>query len=148
MCAGLWQWLHQLQIPKLVGSLTFVISYKYIEHYCHCLIVLDKPPKLHELDRIEVNGKTVKVLEGAGNKWDKIATRLHFEHHRISQIWTESQNNTERACCSVFGQWLDGKEGLRTPRTWRTVIKVLRESDLGQLADDLKEVLHEKLLGM
>ena len=111
-------------------------------------IGLDKPPKLHELDRIEGNGKIVKVLEGVGNKWDRIATRLYFEQNMISQIWTDSQSNTGRACRSVFCEWLDGKEGLRTPRTWRTLINILKESDLGQLADDVKEVLYEKLLGM
>ena len=90
----------------------------------------------------------MKVLEGAGSRWERIAIRLYFEQNRISQIWTDSQSNTGQACCSVFGQWLEGKDGLRTPRTWRTVIKVLKESDLGQLADELKEVLQEKLLGI
>lgn len=113
--------------------------------FFYCLIALDKLPKLHELDRIEGNGKTVKVLEIAGNKWERIATRLHFEQNRISRIWTDSQSNTERACRSVFSIWLDGKDGLRTPRTWGTVINVLKESDLSQLAEELKEVLQENV---
>ena len=59
----------------------------------------------------------------------------------FKQIWTDSQHDTFRACQTTFTKWLDGPEGLRTPRTWSTVIKVLKEAGFGQLADDLKEVL-------
>lgn len=83
----------------------------------------------------------VKVLEGAASKWDGIARRLYFDGNMISQIWTESQNVQLRACQSLFTQWLDGKEGLRTPITWSTVIEILKEANLVKLADDLKKVL-------
>ena len=100
---------------------------------------------LHELDRIQarVHGKTktVRVLEGSASRWDEIALRLYFSGDMISQIRMDSQTNALRACQSVFTQWLDGKEGLRTPRTWGTVIDALKEADYGQLADDLKEVI-------
>lgn len=62
----------------------------------------------------------------------------------ISQIRTESQGDGLRACQSIFSQWLDGKEGLRTPRTWSTIIEVLKEAHLCQLASDLKEALGGK----
>ena len=81
------------------------------------------------------------MLEGAANNWEKVATRLYFEGNMISQIWTESQNDQLRACRSAFTKWLDGKEGLRTPRTWSTVIAALNEASLGQLATDLKNAL-------
>lgn len=99
---------------------------------------------LHELDLIRGNQKTVRVLEGSANKWDGIARRLYFSGSMISQIRTESQSDGLRACQSVFSQWLDGKEGLHKPRTWSTVIEVLKEAHLGQLADDLKEALGGK----
>ena len=87
------------------------------------------------------NQKTIRVLEGAASSWDKVATRLYFEGNMISQIGTKSQNDQLRACQNVFMQWLDGKEGLRTPRTWSTVIEALKEAGLGQLANDLKTTL-------
>ena len=39
----------------------------------------------------------------------------------------------------MFSEWLEGKG--RTPTTWETVIKALEEADLGEVAQDLKEVL-------
>ena len=81
------------------------------------------------------------MFERAASKWEGIATRLHFDGNTISQIRTESQQNQLSACRNVFIEWLSGKEGLRTPRTWSTVIQALQEAHLGQLADELKDVL-------
>lgn len=102
---------------------------------------LSRCPKFHELDRISGNKKTVRVINGAASRWDEIATRLFFDGNTILQIWKDSQNNTLWACWRVFTKWLEGKEGLRTPRTWDTVIIALKEADFGQLADDLGEAL-------
>ena len=81
----------------------------------------------------------MRVFDKVASKWDKIATRLHFDGNMIAQIRTDSQD-TFQACQSVFSKWLNGKEGLREPITWSTVVQVLAEADLGQLADDLKDV--------
>jgi hypothetical protein len=104
-------------------------------------IALLKGPKFHELDLISGNYKTVRVFEGTASKWDSVATRLYFDGNTISQIWTDSQHNQLRACRNVFNEWLSGKEGLRTPRKWSTVIEVLKEAHLGQLADELRDIL-------
>ena len=101
---------------------------------------LDACPKLHELDLIEDRGKEVRVIRDGASKWETIATRLHFDGGMITQIFNDSQNNMKRACQITFTIWLGGTSGQREPRTWDTVIKALREADLGQLAKDLETV--------
>ena len=59
----------------------------------------------------------------------------------IAQIRTDCQHDTYQACQKTFTEWLGGKEGLRTPIAWSTVIRALKEAGLGQLADDLKDIL-------
>ena len=105
------------------------------------IIVLSQCPQFHELDLITCNQKAVRVLVGSASKWDRVATRLHFDGNIIAQIGTASQNNQLRACQSVFTQWLDGTQGLRTPRTWNTIIEVLKEADLCTLAENLRAIL-------
>ena len=102
---------------------------------------LNRCPELHELDLIEYKGKKVRVLEESAGKWNKLAIRLHFKGNKITQIQNDSGQNSYQACQSVFSEWLDGKEGLRLPRTWVTVIAALGEAGLGQLAEKLEEVL-------
>ena len=47
----------------------------------------------------------------------------------------------EEACRTVFSEWLGGKEGLREPKTWATVVTILKEADLGVLSDELNSIL-------
>ena len=121
----------------------YVVDNRIFDHQCCSLlyIVFSRCPKFHELDLIEVDGKTIRVFEKGASKWDRIATRLHFEGTKIVQIRTDCQHDTFQACQKTFTEWLGGKEGLRTPIAWSTVIKVLEEADLCQPAKDLKEIL-------
>ncbi len=100
---------------------------------------LSSLPKLHHLDLIEGNGKTVRIIKRAAAKWVSVATRLHFESHDIGRLREDYHQQTVKACHTVFIEWLQGKG--RTPTTWNTVIKALEEADLSELAGDLKIVL-------
>ena len=96
-------------------------------------------PELFDLDRIDYNGKTIQVIASSAFKWERIAMRLRFE----GEIESVDRDNrkVEDACRSVFSTWLEGKEGLREPITWATVVAVLKEVGLGVLSDDLNSVL-------
>lgn len=51
----------------------------------------------------------------------------------------DQHHQTYQACCSMFGEWLEGKG--RKPITWETVINVLEEVEKFEVARDLKDVL-------
>ena len=97
------------------------------------------PPKLHQVDLIDGNGKTVKVIEQAAAKWERVATRLYFESHDICRIKKDNPLQSFEACQTVFIEWLNGKG--RKPISWETLIKALKEADLSKLAADLEVVL-------
>lgn len=124
------------------SALIMMVSYPLISSLTHTALTC--LPKFHELDLIKGNGKTIKVLDTGASKWEHLAIRLYFDESKIEQIRTDS-HGTVSACRTVFSEWLQGKQGLRAPRTWDTVIAVLQEADLGQLADDLKEIFAEDL---
>ena len=70
-----------------------------------------------------------------------IATRLYFEGGAIEKISRDSSDMSQ-ACRTVFIKWLEGEnDELRVPRMWDTVIKALKEAELGQLAGNLEAVL-------
>ena len=71
-----------------------------------------------------------------------IATSLYFSRGMIGSIRRDS-HSTDQACTTVFGMWLESLEGLREPRTWDTVVKVLKDASLGALAAELDSVLSE-----
>ena len=96
-------------------------------------------PKLHHLDLIEGNGKTVKVIAQSASKWERVALSLHFESHDMSRLSRDYHLQSFEACQTVFTEWLNGKG--RKPVTWETVIIALKEAELSELATDLEDIL-------
>ena len=67
-------------------------------------------PKLHQLDLVRGNGKTVRVIQSAASKWKQLATRLHFEHivNDIRHIREDCHWQCQDACFEVCCEWLSG----------------------------------------
>ena len=95
-------------------------------------------PKLHELNRIERNGKVVRVIECVASSWDQVAVRLHFEHYDINRISRDTRDQSVQATSAVFTEWLEGKG--RRPTTWETLIAALREGEYLTIAKDLEVI--------
>ena len=72
-----------------------------------------------------------------------IATRLHFDRNMIGAIRRDASSQVQHACTTVFNTWLEGKEGLREPKTWATVVAVLKEADFGTLSGELNAILSD-----
>ena len=96
-------------------------------------------PRLHQLDLIECEDKRVRIIHAAASKWKRLATRLHFEPSDISRIRSDNPIQCYDACWQVCSEWLNGVG--RKPTTWTTLIKVLEEADLSEIAKDLQNIL-------
>ena len=83
------------------------------------------------------------MISASASKWEKIATRLYFDGNAIGGIRKDAHFQVEESCRTVFNVWLGGKEGLREPKTWATVVAVLKEADLGTLSEELNSVLSD-----
>ena len=95
-------------------------------------------PKLHELDRIEGNGKVVKVIEHVASTWNKVALRLHFNYHDVNRISRDFHQQSVQAISAVLTEWLEGKG--RKPVTWETLILALKEGEYLTIANDLEVI--------
>lgn len=100
-------------------------------------------PTAVALDLIEWKGKKVKVIEGCAYKWETIAIHLHFTPPVINAIKRNAHYQVEPACRAMFNKWLEGASGLLEPRIWATVVTVLKNADLGMLAEELDSVLSD-----
>lgn len=85
----------------------------------------------------------MNVIEGVATRWENIATRLNFDMNQIEHISRTNHFQAEDACRAVFSEWLKGKEGLRLPITWKTLIRALEEAGLGQTAWKLRTMIGE-----
>ena len=96
-------------------------------------------PKLHQIDRIEGNGKVVKVITHVAAEWEKVATRMYFGHNIIDRIKRDNHYQAEPCCRKMFGEWLDGNG--RKPVNWQTLITALKEADFSELASELQNII-------
>ena len=117
-----------------------------IIHYTVCICVgFDQAltrsavPRLHQLDLMECDGKTVSVIRRAAGIWEQFATRLHFEHSDINRIRSDNPCQCRVACWKVCSEWLEGAG--RKPISWETIIKALIECELSEIAGDLKHII-------
>ena len=103
--------------------------------------VTDERPTLAELNLLmDQGGRELRLIDRVAHKWRDLAVRLHFELFRIAAIGTDTRSVRD-ACCRMFAEWVDGREGLREPVTWATLIQVLRETGLSNMAEALKEIM-------
>ena len=96
-------------------------------------------PVFHELDLLERHGKKLQLIKRITGKWEQVATRLYFPADAIEVISRDSYHQCDSACRTMFSRWLDG-EG-REPRTWGTLVTVLKEADLSSVANELEKLI-------
>ena len=89
-------------------------------------------------------GETQKVfiIEDLAAKWDRVGASLKFSTTMLNSI--EADYDRVEACAKrMLTLWLQGKvkDVSQEPITWRTFLEALRGSRLGQLADNLTDLL-------
>lgn len=96
-------------------------------------------PLLHELDRIDGGGRTVRLINTTAADWKRVATRLHFDNSDIRRIEKNNPNKCEDACRDMLDEWLRGS--FRVPTNWETLIKALEEADFSNISNDLQHII-------
>ena len=107
--------------------------------YSH--LYTDDIPKLHELQQlVDIDGRTVRVMESVAVKWKDVAAALGFNGSRINSLEADVHHMSEDASREMFIKWLSGEHDLRGPTTWATLVQCLREARLVQIAVKIESI--------
>ena len=109
----------------------------------------DLPVLHHLLDMIEWEDeegsiRELRIYSRITHKWQRITTRLGFELGEIESM--EENHRTDRSrVTAVFRQWFDNASNLRNarryPKSWQGLIDLMKDSELGELAEELQRAL-------
>ena len=121
-----------------LGTCLFVLVFFLFFHVGRYNYVISVP-KLHQLEFLEGNGRTVRVIKEVATTWEEVGLSLHFEASDISRIERDNHQQSVQASRVVFSEWLEGRG--RQPTTWGTLIKALKEAGLQTVANDLERIL-------
>lgn len=101
---------------------------------------------LHSIEWKEsgISDNKVTVYKAAKGKWKNIAQCLGLEPSEIQHIERDKHDNHDRVV-EVFLKWLENANQLprhtKYPKKWSGLIRLLKDSELGQLAEDLQSAL-------
>ena len=80
------------------------------------------------------------VIPEVGHKWSDIAIRLDFTYSRRTIISDKCNNDPEKCCKEMFDRWLNTDDGVK-PKTWGTLLEVLRDIKLTGAAENIEKGL-------
>ena len=97
-------------------------------------------PTLNELIKFQGRTGRINIPQEIGTNFTNFGILLLNEQrgNRIDSIIHECRDNPEKITLRIFQEWIAGRGKL--PVSWDTLIEVLRDIDLGTLADDIAAV--------
>ena len=120
-------------------------------HYCadeqwhhlamSCFPFTDAKPTLVALIRFHMVDGTVNLAENIGAKYHDFGVLLLEDNDgsTISAIELKQGGNPADINRRIFQLWLQGKG--KQPKTWATLIAVLRDIEMNELAKNMEETL-------
>ena len=102
-----------------------------------CIVHADSTPTLAELLHFRAGDCHINIPQDVGLKYHKLGAQLLLESFGyIRSLERELDKNAERINCQIFQEWLDGKG--RRPTSWGTLVRVLNDIDMGDLASKIE----------
>ena len=103
--------------------------------------ILDKSPTFPALLHMERKGKKVRVLERIGPHYEEFGILLLEDDTgaMMEAIKMETYNRVADINVKIARHWLRGRG--KMPVYWRTLVEVLLDIGLNELADDITDVL-------
>ena len=87
----------------------------------------------------------INIPREVGTKYHNLGAQLILESFGyIRSLERELDKNAERINCQIFQEWLDGKG--RKPTSWGTLVRVLSDIEMGQLAIKIEASLETHTL--
>ena len=107
---------------------------------CYTIPLTGDQPTLIELIRFRGRERRINIPQQIGTNFKKFGILLLEDKNgaRIQSIIHKCRDDPEEITMEVLQEWIAGRGKL--PVSWDTLIKVLRDIDLGTLADDIAAV--------
>ena len=93
-----------------------------------------------ELLHFQAGDCHINIPQEVGIKCHNLGAQLLLESFGyIRSLERELHENAERINCQIFQEWLDGKG--RKPTSWGTLVRVLNDIEMGELASKIEASL-------
>ena len=117
------------------------VYYMYMVYFQQCPFSVSPPgadqPSLKLLLKFPSKGINIDLISKISCKYHKLGLWLLGEENveKIESLEIQHHYNVERITTEIFKMWIRGTG--RKPISWDTLIQVLQDADLHNLADEL-----------
>ena len=119
-------------------------SQMYVADTVHAVLELYNPtsgerPNMRELIRFQGRNTPINIPQRIGTKWDDFGIFLLRDDHAaiVDSIAKEQRDRPEQINKEILKRWIQGGG---QPVTWETLVGVLRDIELNELADGIASV--------
>ena len=104
-------------------------------------VFTDSTPTMPELLNFKIGDRSINIAREIGSRYQNFGAQLLQESTlaHIEDLERQYLRNGEDICCRILQEWLEGRG--RKPTTWATLVKVLHDIEMGELAAKLEECL-------
>ena len=88
--------------------------------------------------------QTFCLTEKIADKWRTIGELLDLTYSKLQSLADEYRQEQKECCRAVLGLWLDNPSP-DYPATWRGLTDLLEDSQLGEVATELRTVLSKAI---
>ena len=85
----------------------------------------------------------IYIVDEMAPKWKRVGRMLNFSEANIDSIGTTNRGEPDVCCEELLSQWLQGHNNANDsrPKTWETLLELMRDARLGELAEKIKTIL-------
>ena len=82
----------------------------------------------------------IHIINNMAPQWIEVGRILKFSEPDIDNIKSTCHDDAVKCCGKLLSKWLQGHNNSNDsrPKTWETLLEVMRDAHLGELADKLK----------
>ena len=97
-------------------------------------------PTLPELLKFTCADKTINIVTEIGNKYEYFGTFLLEDNYgqRVTSMESQHHSDSSKINTQILEEWLNGRG--KQPVTWATLVEVLCDAELFNLANDISRV--------
>ena len=99
----------------------------------------DEKPRLAQLTVLKTSKGRLQIIDSIAPHWKRLGILMDFDDdgNKVDLIANEYKQDGPVACCQeVFKLWLKG-----TNATWRNLIDLLNDCEMGELLHEIKNAL-------
>ena len=89
----------------------------------------------------ERKGIKVEIIERVQANWVELADHFRLPSQTVNNIKAQTGVTPAEACREVFKRWLVAESNPKLPKTWETLIKVMRRIGDDKLAEEITDIL-------